>query len=250
MRVWRTIRLAMAWFAALILATVSADAQTAQPGRVLLDRVVAVVNNSAILASDLDREERLSILEPGGGEAAPDPKSALDRLISRTLIQQQIGHEEEMAVSPGGDQVQARLTELRKELPACVRLNCTTQEGWERFLSAHALTQAEVENYLRLRLEMLAFIENRFQQGIRIAPEEIEDYYNKTLLPQYPKGQAPPPLNTVTHRIEEILLQRRVNNMFDSWLDNLRKQGDVEILDPSLETTGQPTRDEGDAHEQ
>jgi hypothetical protein len=27
-----------------------------------------------------------------------------------------------------------------------------------------------------------------------------------------------------------------VNVLFDDWLQNLRKQGDVEVLDPSLET--------------
>ena len=34
-------------------------------------------------------------------------------------------------------------------------------------------------------------------------------------------------------RIEEILLEQQVNVMFGTWLDNLRKQGDVEVLDPA-----------------
>lgn len=243
MGVRRKIRMAvLSWAAPAFVAV--CGAQPASSDRILLDRVVAVVNNGAILASDVDREERLSILEPESSDEAPDARSALERLISRTIIQQQIRREEEQEASPSEDQVQTRLAELRKELPACVRFNCTTDGGWTSFLFTHALTQKEVENYLRGRLEMLSFIENRFQQGIRIAPEEIDDYYNKTLLPQYPKGQAPPPLSGVSHRIEEILLQQRVNNMFSSWLDNLRKQGDVEILDPALEPAGQTVHSE------
>jgi hypothetical protein len=233
------------WGAAFAFAVSCAPAQPAAPDRVLLDRVVAVVNNSAILASDVDREERLSILEPDSSDQGPDAKSALERLISRALIQQQIRREEEQTGSLSEHDLQTRLAELRKELPACARFNCAADEGWATMLAAHSLTQAEVENYLHLRLEMLSFIENRFQQGIRIAPEEIEDYYNKTLLPEYPKGQAVPPLSGVSHRIEEILLQQRVNNMFAAWLDNLRKQGDVEILDPALEVSGQPAHSEG-----
>jgi len=31
-------------------------------------------------------------------------------------------------------------------------------------------------------------------------------------------------------------LQQRVNAMFDSWLSNLRKQGQIEVFDPRLET--------------
>jgi hypothetical protein len=41
----------------------------------------------------------------------------------------------------------------------------------------------------------------------------------------------------VAPRIEEILLEEQVNVMFDNWLDNLRKQGNVEVLDPSLESS-------------
>jgi peptidyl-prolyl cis-trans isomerase SurA len=38
----------------------------------------------------------------------------------------------------------------------------------------------------------------------------------------------------VSSRIEEILLEQQVNELFANWLENLRSQGDVEILDPSL----------------
>jgi hypothetical protein len=56
-------------------------------------------------------------------------------------------------------------------------------------------------------------------------------------LPQYKLGETVPPLEQVSPRIEEILLQQHVNVLFDEWLTNLRKQGDIEILDPSLETS-------------
>jgi hypothetical protein len=209
--------------------------QETRPARVMLDRVVAVVNNRAILASDVERAMRLSVLEPRRNDETPDPRSTLDRLISRSLIQQQMGHEEELAEAPTDDDVQARIAEIRKELPACVRANCATDEGWKAFLAANKLTIGEVESYLRLRLQFLGFIENRFRSGIHISQEEIQSYYTNTLLPQYAKDQKPPALESVSQRIEEILLQDQVNKLFSAWLDNLRKQGDVQILDPSLE---------------
>jgi len=93
-----------------------------------------------------------------------------------------------------------------------------------------------VVSYLRHRLEILRFIEERFRQGIHIAPEEIDSYYRQTLIPQYKAGQAVPSLADVAPRIQEILLQRQVNALFDDWLKSLRKQGDVEVLDPALES--------------
>ena len=211
------------------------DAGQAGASPVVLDRVVAVVNNHAILSSDLDEEIRLSVLDPGrGGLGALTRSVALEQLISRALIQQQIRQEDEQSANPPQTEVDARLADIRHEIPACVRENCASDAGWSAFLKEHHLTPERVESYLRYRLEILRFIERRFRQGIRIGPQEIEAYYHDTLLPQYAQGEAIPALDKVSDRIQEILLQQKVNALFDDWLQNLRKQGDVEVLDPSL----------------
>jgi len=204
---------------------------------VVLDRVVAVVNKHAILASDLDDEIRLSVLDPdlvGQGELTR--QRALEQLVSRTLIEQQIRQEDMQAIEPSQDEVNARLDEIRKQLPACIRQNCATDAGWNAFLSAHGLIPERVESYLRYRLEILSFIEQRFRQGIQISPQQIDSYYHEILLPQYAPGEAIPPLDQVAPRIQEILLEKQVNVLFDAWLTNLRGQGDVEVLDPALES--------------
>lgn len=230
-----------AWtIAAVLAACLAAPAmpQNAQPiAPVVLDSVVAVVNRHAILASDIDEEIRLSVLDPArtGQKVLTRPR-ALEQLISRTLIQQQIRREDERSAEPSAGEVNSRIAELRKELPACVRENCASDAGWAAFLEAHGLTQERLNAYVRYRLEILGFIEQRFRPGIHIAPEEVDVYYRDTLLPQYRPGEMVPPLDTVAPRIEEILLQQHVNVLFDDWLTNLRKQGDVEILDPALET--------------
>jgi hypothetical protein len=197
---------------------------------------VAVVNRQAILMSDIEDEFRLSVLDPSRvGLSELTPQQSLQRLISRTLIQQQIHQEDMEAARPGPDEIAARLKEIRNELPACVRSNCSSESGWKAFLASHDLTPERVNTYLRNRLEILRFIEMRFRQGIRIAPEDVEAYYREKLLPLYPPGQTPPPLDQVVPRIEEILLQQQVNVLFDDWLENLQKQGEIEVLDPALD---------------
>jgi hypothetical protein len=212
------------------------ETQAASP--VVLDQVAAVVNNHVILASDLDDAIRLSILDPNQvGQGVLTRRRALQQLISRTLIEQQIRQQDAEAAEPTQAEVNARLAEIRKELPACVHENCASEAGWKTFLAAHGLTPEEVDAYLRAQIEILRFIEQRFRAGIRISQQQIETYYHDTLLPQYRQGEAVPPLDTVAARIEEILLQQQVNVLFDDWLNNLRKQGDVEVLDPALETS-------------
>jgi hypothetical protein len=228
-------RLASLWLCVAVVVLTPSLAQS--PAPVVLDRVVAVVNNQAILASDVDEEIRLAVLDPGrAGLGVLTPQVALEQLISRSLIQQQIREEDLEAANASAAEVGARLSEIRREVPACVRQSCATDAGWKAFLAAHDLTEERVESYLRYRLEILRFIELRFRQGIRISPQEIQTYYSETLLPQYGPGGAIPTLDKVAPRIQEILLQRQVNALFDDWLKNLRQQGDVEVLDPALET--------------
>ena len=201
----------------------------------VLDRVVAVVNNHAILQSDIEDEIRLSVLDAGrGGQGKLTEQRALEELISRTLIEQQIREEDLQAIEPSQSEVNARLEEIRKQLPACIRQNCASDAGWQAFLVSHGLTPQRAEAYVRYRLEILRFIEERFRQGIQISQQQIETYYHDTLLPQYAPGEAVPPLESVAPRIQEILLQQQVNVLFDTWLSNLRQQGDVEVLDPKL----------------
>jgi len=209
---------------------------------VVLDRVVAVVNNQAILSSDLDEEMRLAVLEPGDGSGEITPAVALDHLISRALIQQQMRQEEILRAEPAPAVVAARLSQLRADLPACVRAKCSTAEGWQAFLAAHRLDEDRVERYLANRLQILSFLEQRFRTGMRVSREDIEAYYRTSLLPQYPAGEKPPPLDAVAPRIEEILLQQRVSALVGDWLTSLRRQGEIEILDPALESAEMKSR--------
>ncbi|HEV2326962.1 MAG TPA: peptidylprolyl isomerase [Terracidiphilus sp.] len=223
----------------LVVSAAPGLAQTASA--VPLDSVVAVVNGQVILSSDIDDDIQLSVLDPiPGAQGTLTRQHALEELVSRALIQQQIHREDLPAIQPSAADVNARIDELRNQLPVCVRAHCSTDAGWKAFLAAHDLTQYRVRNYVRNRMEILRFIEERFRQGIQISEKQIETYYNNVLVPEYPAEASVPPLNQVSSRIQEILLEQQVNELFDNWLDNLRTQGDVEILDPSLQTEQAP----------
>ena len=246
--IWLT-PLRFAGIAAVLTASLLADSlpSMAQQGdngdqtgdTVILDRVVAVVNRQVILQSDLHDELQLSVLDPNPGpNNQVTQQEVLERLISRALIEQQISQEDMPSAEPKPAEIATRLHEIRTELPACVRADCASDQGWKTFLTQHDLTSERVESYLRNRMKVLSFIELRFRQGIHISPEQIETYYREKLVPQYPTGERVPPVDQVSSRIEEILLEEQVNVLFDNWLANLRKQGQIEVLDPSLEAPG------------
>lgn len=214
----------------------------------ILDRVIAVINGDVILESDLEEELHYAVLQPYAVPSnQPSRERALQRLINRTLILQQIRDMNMQEVEPKESEVDQRIAELRKQLPACMRFHCQTEEGWQAFLRANNFTVEEVKDHWRHRLEILSFIEQRFRSGIQIPQQDIQKYYQESFVPQFAKEKAKPPaLNTVASRIEEILLQQKVNELLQDWLKSLRQRGGVEILDPEFKSLASPADGDGD----
>ena len=215
--------------AALLLVLPQGIAHAAQ--RVALDRVVAVVNGDLILESDVDAEGRFATFQPFSEPQPISRDQLIERLIDRELILQQLKLQPEPAITD--EQVDAQLAMLRKNIPACVAQHCETDAGWEKFAAGQGFTLDEVRDRWRVRMEVLRFIEERFRMGIRISQAEIDEYYQKTMLPAYQKDKvAPPEEATVADRVQEILLQQRVTGMLDDWLKTLRAQGSVRTVKP------------------
>lgn len=157
---------------------------------------------------------------------------AARRIISRALILRQMKDQQQIKYQVTDDELRKSLADLRKQLPACKQFHCETDEGWNTFLHTHELTEQEVEDRWRQRLEILKFIDLRFGTSIRISRQDIQKYYEETVVPAFQKQkQKPPTLESVSPRIREILLQQQVNGMLRDWLQSLREQGSVQILD-------------------
>jgi peptidyl-prolyl cis-trans isomerase SurA len=194
-----------------------------------IDRVVAIVNGDLILDSDVDEERRFTDFQPyrdpNGGYTRD---GAIERLINRDLILQQIKLRPEDPITDA--EVKKELDALRKSIPECKGV-CETEAGWQKFLAAHGFTQQALTTRWRERMEVLRFIEERFRMGTRISPADIQNYYEKTMLPQYEKQHATPPkLDAISDRIQEVLLQQQVSNLLGDWLKSLRAQGSVVVL--------------------
>ncbi len=200
-----------------------------------VDRVVAIVNGQLILDSDVDRERRFAaLLNYGEDKGTFNRDEAIERLINRDLILQQARLQPGYGVTQ--EAASRDLDTLRKSLPNCAKYHCETQEGWDKFLATQGFTDESLTSLWRQRMEVLAFIEQRFRMGIRILPAEIQEYYTKTLLPEYAAhGVEAPPLRTIAKRIQEVLLQQRVSKLLDDWLTSLRAQGNVVVLHPGEE---------------
>jgi peptidyl-prolyl cis-trans isomerase SurA len=211
-------------------APAAAEAGAPQP----LDSVIAVVNNQVILASDLDLEMHVFRLLPIGNRGDFTRAKALERLTTRALIEQQIVQEDPHGLEISPRELEDSLAELRQSLPACKLRDCATSAGWSAYLATLGLTPERVTEYWAHRMAVLRFIELRFRSGNRVTPEEIQKYYREEFVPKYARAADAPALEKISPRIQEILLQQKVNALLGDWLKSLQDQGQVEILDPAL----------------
>lgn len=195
-----------------------------------LDSIVAIVNGEVILESDIEEEMHWYKLQPYRTTMTGTPREqALNRLIDRALILQQEQGYVQTPVKP--EEIDAEVKDMRENLPACERYRCNTDEGWKHFLADEGFTAEELRARVKSRIEVLRFIQQRFRNGIRISDAQIADFYKNTMLPQYEKEHAtPPPLDSVSDRIEQVLLQQQVSSLLDAWLKALRDEGSVRVL--------------------
>jgi len=199
----------------------------------VLDGVVAVVNGDVILESDVDEERRFENIQPYRGSATDFSRDrAVQRLIDRTLILQQAALEPDQT-SVTEEELDRQLKTLRHDIPVCKQYQCETDAGWMKYLEANGFTQKEFRDRWRKRMALLRLIQVRFRSGIHISDDEIKNYYEKVMLPEYAKQKVTPPkLETVSTRIEEVLLQQQVGNLLRDWLQSLRVQGSVWVMKP------------------
>jgi hypothetical protein len=221
--------------------------QTSSETPIVLDRVIALVNGDVLLESDVRREMRIAVLQPITVPTGQNTEvNAAQRLIRRSLILQQMKAQQQINYSVSDDEVKKSLSELRSQIPICRQIGCSTEEGWKKFLSGNGISEQEAEDRWRQRLEILKFIDARFGAGIRISRQDIQKYYQASLVPAFEKlKEKPPTLESVSPRIREILVQQQVNSMLRDWLGSLRDQGSIQILDPKYGQSTGSDEDEG-----
>ena len=198
----------------------------------LVDQVIGVVNGDLVLESDVDEERRFGVFQPfTSPTGAFSRDQAIERLVDRDLILQQSRLQPEDAVTTA--QATAELATLRKDIPACKQYHCETEAGWAAFVRAQGFTVPELTELWRQRMQTLKFVEQRFRAGIRIEPAEVQTYYDKTLLPEYARQKAKaPPLDVISDKVQEVLLQQRVSALLSDWLLQLKAQGSVRMMRP------------------
>jgi len=209
---------------AAILAIAGCRALAAQ--RKTVNRVIASVDGTAITLSDAARAYRFEFwLEGKSPPDAPDAAAltlARDRLIDQTLLLRE-ADAENITVEDSGQAATEALAEVRKKFG--------DEEAFQLALRALHMTEEQVTGRLRDRDRILRLIDRRLRPSAQVEQSEIEAYYRNIFVPDYARrGEGPAPaLGEVESQVREILVQKRMNELLEAWLSNLKSNHRVKL---------------------
>ncbi len=187
----------------------------------VVDRIVAIVNDEVITLTDINIVKTFGLYEDLEEGSDEDVQSlVLDRLISQKLI--------------------IRLTSERmvveeKELESALGEIIQSMEPGEteRALIRFGMDWDDLKRYLREKLLYQKIIAQRFDRGVIVRLEEIENYYEQIYIPnQRAKGLEPQPLIEMLDQIEREIKQTKVRTQVQEWIKNVRREADIQIKIP------------------
>lgn len=140
----------------------------------VLDKIVAVVNDSIITlselnaASSLDMDELKNINLVKKKRIVTEVKSkALDQLIERRLVEQASN---KAGISISEREVDNAIDDVKKE-------NNLSQDALLMALASNGMTYKEYREQLKAQIRQMKFIGKEFRSKINVSDEDIEAYY-------------------------------------------------------------------------
>ena len=190
-----------------------------------IDRLLAAVNGKVITEGDLRLARNLNALVGFGRTTPPTSRAEeIDQLINRDLLRQELEH------FPLQPEDQARADQRLEDL----KRGYAEIGGITYIMQGLGLQEKEIEAYLALQVAMMRFIDMRFRPFVSVTPAEIEEYYRTQLVPKLREtGSRIPPPEEVSKQIEGVLIENKVGQMMDDWVQNLRQHSEIEIFDES-----------------
>jgi hypothetical protein len=198
-------------------------------GTVVLDRLAVVVGRHAIKLSDIRRDVRVTEFmnrEPFSFNTAAMRQSA-ERLIDQTIIRDAITTEGYRRASDAD--ATALLNQFRQN-----RFGGSDRRLREN-LARYGLTEEQLREQLLWQLTVLRFIDQRFRPGVQVSDEDVRTYWEQHAA-EFKHGSAKnASFESLEPKIRASLEGQRINQSFEQWLEESRKQNRIEYKQGAFE---------------
>jgi hypothetical protein len=184
-----------------------------------VEEVLAVVGNTPILHSDIELAALVN-LDPR--DPIETPEAYRKRLLeSRIRLEIQFRDLEESGVL-------FRLSIEASRARAALVARAGGEEVLDAELRQHGLIEPDIDE-LALRVAAVdAYVEQRLRPRVTVTIEEIETAYQELLVNEIAASDDEvPPLVTVRDRLHELLIERKLNEEIERWLERAAARQEV-----------------------
>lgn len=183
----------------------------------IIDRVMAVVDNSIVTQSDVAAAMRLGLQKvPRAG----DPVAAVvDKLIERRLTLSEV--DRYAPPEPAAADIDVRVEQVRRTFASAAALQAVLKET--------GLDEAQLRRYLRDDLRIDAYLQQRFGSAVQPSEEQILDYY-RAHPEEFSANGVLRLYNNAHEDARQALVAERRAGLIREWLTNLRRRANVNVL--------------------
>jgi len=189
----------------------------------LIDGIVARVNGHVILLSDWDdavRFESFASARTVESFSPSDRQAVLGRLVDQELLREQIHQSDSVQAPP--EVIDSKIAEIRSQYP-----EGGDEAEWTALLRRYHLNAADLRQRVITQIELMRLVDVRLRPNIKIDEKMIERYYNDHFR-SGPQQQPAVTLASVSPQIQELLIQQKLGELLDSWLQTLRAGSQIE----------------------
>lgn len=185
------------------------------------DKVLAVVDEDPILASDVERVVKLGLQPPNPGETDVQ----LRKRVLNSLVEERLRFHE---IDRYGLE-QVPVDEIEKAV-AKVRAGFKDDASFQKAIKEVGLNPKSLHQLMARQLLVLTYVDERLGPRIFVTFDDINKYYRTVLTTEMQKkGQAVPPLEDVREDIREVLKQQKLTEELQNLTKELRDKADVVI---------------------
>ena len=186
----------------------------------LVDRVLAVVDEDPILASDLEKIIGLGLVAPTPEEDDEEfRRRVLDQLIDQRLRFHEV---DRFGFS------ELPLDEVERQL-SLIRESFASDRLFQQRLQEVELDEQGLRQILARQIMVLIYVEERLGARVFVDLDDIEAHYREVLVPELrARGASAPPLAEVREEIRTLLKEQRLNEEIARWTEELRLEADIE----------------------
>ena len=204
---------------ALILMAVSHFGVAAEPEWETVEEVLAVVGSTPILLSDLELAALVRLVD---GE----PDEPADAYRSRLLDARLRLEIEFRDIEDGGLLFRLELDPQRARQTLIERGGGTA--GLDREFDTKGLVTADLDELVLRVAAVDAFVQQRLRPRISVNMDEIEAAYQQLLVDEIATSdEAVPPLAAVRDRLFQLLVERKLNDEIERWLERAMERQEV-----------------------